>query len=342
MGSLKKRLNGPPVSGTELAKLITETLKPPGLEGQLHDRLEDLLVSIFGEPNDPNNVDEWRFGNKGSLSVQMAGNKRGCWNSFEDKAAGGRDVLDLLAWKWGLPDRAAVAERAGAMLKELPEQKRTAPHESSAVNVRKWSPDEAVQKFWHQAGELSDDHGRVYLQSRGIDPDRVSMSMAREVQHKANKEEDTKSFPALVFALTDADDKVTGIHAVRCPQGKKLTNAAKITNGPAKGAAIKFHGPRTASDEIILVEGPEDALSIWQETGLETWATCSMHNLGAAPVRPGQLVVVIGDADSKTEKLTRAACAELAGRCSGGRADGCGPHGHDVLRRPPNVCQQPS
>jgi RecA-family ATPase len=313
---INERMGVPSIPRAKLAKLLTEASKPFGLEGQLHDRLEDLLITVFGEPNDPGNTDEWRFGTKGSLSVGLSGDKRGLWKSFEDDDACGRDVLGLLAWSWSLTDRADVEERAEATLNDLAARSHIAANAGGATDDIKWSSDEAVEKYWGQADKLSDDHGRAYLLSRGIDPDRVTMSIAREVQHKANKKEDTNSFPAVVFRLTDADDNATAIHAVRCPRGEKLTNAAKITNGTVKGAAIKFPGVRTADGEIVLVEGPEDALSIWQETGIETWATCSISNLGAAPVRLGQRFVVIGDADSKTEELTRAACAELSGRCS--------------------------
>jgi RecA-family ATPase len=334
-----KMLSDHEVSEAELGASLLEAAKPFGLEDQLQERLKDVLVKVFGEPNDPDNPDEWRYGAKGSLSISLAGGRRGLWNSFEDGDAGGADVLGLLAWKWSLTDKIEIEKRAETLLKDLPQGSNATPRADGAADDKKWSAEEAVENFWEQACELSDNHGRAYFQSRGIDPDQVSVSMAREVQHKANKKEDTSSFPAVVFTLTDDDDNATGIHAVRCPRGVKLDLGAKITNGSLKGAAIKFPGSRTADGEIILVEGPEDALSIWQETGLETWAICSVNNLSAAPVRPGQRVVVIGDADSKTEDQTRAACTELATWCSGVRLAFPG-HGHkdpnDILMADPD------
>ncbi len=288
------------------------------IEARLLHRLEDVLTAVFGEPSTQNETD-WRWGSKGSLSVNMH-SKRGAWYNYETKDGGG--IFSLIATEWNLDvvkDRDELRDRAKKLLGKLPRRSGSFVKTSKELDRSKWTAAEAIDAFWKQGGELSDGHGKAYLISRGIDPDRLTNALVREAQHKSNKKSDTKSLPALILLFTDEKGDVVGIHAVRCPRGEKLPNAAKISNGRTKGAAIKFPGNTTEDGEIVVVEGPEDAMSIWQETGIETWAVCSVGNLSSAPVRSSQRIVVIGDSDNKTEELTKAACEELANRCAGVR-----------------------
>jgi hypothetical protein len=308
-GALSKTLRTTAARHTTLGPEHQRTLRD-----HLIKRLEDMLVALLGEPNSRDSAN-WRWGSRGSLSVNMS-EKRGVWYSHEDKVGG--DIVKLLAWKWDLdPDTnwPEFEARATALLDELPEEQIT-DREVKMQDQSKWPADQAIEKFWNQGGELTDHHGKAYLRGRRIDPENLPRTVVREAQHKSNTKPETNLYPALVFATIDANENVVGIHAVRCPQGVLLDNAAKITNGQLNGAAIKIPGSSTQQGEIIIVEGPEDALSIWQETGIETWAACSIGNLSAAPVRATQRVVVIGDADGKTEDNTRAACAKLAKRCA--------------------------
>ena len=320
------RGNGIEVSRTEMIDGLTSCYTElashnpnNSLHKELIGRLEDVLIGLLGEPSSKGD-DEWRWGSNGSLSVNI-GRKRGQWFSHEDDVGGG--IIALLAREWEQNtalDQNEINRRARALLNKLPKDCSGASLAlADGERADKWTAAEAIEEFWNQADSLSNKHGKIYLQSRGIDPEKTAHSVARETQHKANKKSGTKGFPAIVFPLTDVEGKIVGVHAVRCPQGKRLDHAAKITSGRLKGAAIIIPGDRTADGEIIIVEGPEDALSLNQETGTETWAVCSVGNLSAAPLRRGQRIVVIGDADSKTEDKTRAACATLAERCAGVR-----------------------
>ena len=307
------------------------------LNSRLLQSLEGVLLSVFGEPT-AKSKDEWRYGNKGSLSIYV-GPKRGTWYDFERSEGGG--VLSLLARTWELDHvshKAAVEAKAEELLKAL------STHETSTQNAAnattKWTATEAIDAFWHQAGDLSEKHGVDYLQSRGIKP-QLESSIVREVSHRSSKE--ANSYPAVVLPLKDATDEIVAVQAIRCPQGQKLTHAAKITNGSLKGAAIKLPGDKTDRGEIIVVEGPEDALSVWQETGIEIWATCSLGNMVNVPVHVSDRILVIGDADKSNEDKTRTACRELAARCSGVRLV-FPSEGHkdanDILMNVPNEAAQ--
>jgi hypothetical protein len=293
------------------------------LEGRLIERLEDILMATLGEPM-TNNDKEWRYGNNGSLSIDV-GPKRGVWYDFETDEGG--YILKLLARNWKLnpsSEQIELEQRVSALLEKTPVI--TAPSLIVAKDASKWTSAEAIQEFWNNGYDLSKQHGKAYLRKRGIDPELINISVLREAEHQANKKVNTKSFPAIIFPLFNQAEEIVAIQAIRCPQGDKLNNVPKITNGSLKGAAIKLPGNKTSDGEVVIVEGPEDALSVWQETGLETWAVCSVSNIGLAPVQSGQRIVVLGDADQKTEEQTQRACVELAGRCANVRL--IFPHGN--------------
>ena len=308
------------VSGEEMAEaLVTSAAGHASYDpskSRLIERLENVLIAILGTPTSQSET-EWRYGSNGSLSIDV-GPKRGAWKDFESDEGGG--IIKLLARQWELDpanDSAEIHQRSLALLERLPEEKSVVSLAGkNGTQDDRWSSAEAIEKFWNKADKLSDKHGKTYLESRGIDPEKMPFASVREAQHKSSKKSDTNSFPAIIFPRFDINDNIVAIHAIRCPDGSKLSNGAKITNGTSKGSVIKLPGNKTLDGEIIIVEGPEDALSIWQETGIETWAACSVGNLGAAPVRNGQSIVVIGDADQQTEEHTMDACVKLAGRCA--------------------------
>jgi putative DNA primase/helicase len=62
---------------------------------RLEPHIENLARSLLGEPT-WKSPRVWRFGRKGSLSVHVAGPRRGRWYSFEHNQGG--DALDLIAF----------------------------------------------------------------------------------------------------------------------------------------------------------------------------------------------------------------------------------------------------
>ena len=58
-------------------------------------------------------------------------------------------------------------------------------------------------------------------------------------------------------------------------------------------AAVRLPG----REPLILCEGVETALSIWQATGQETWACLGISNIGRAPVPENATVIIARDGD---------------------------------------------
>ena len=84
----------------------------------LQSQAETIVEGLLGKPNEKlSSSQEWRYGNKGSLMVNLAADKRGLWKNFET-GEGGR-LLDLLQRELGLnfPDTLKyAADRFGGHL----------------------------------------------------------------------------------------------------------------------------------------------------------------------------------------------------------------------------------
>jgi hypothetical protein len=139
----------------------------------------------------------------------------------------------------------------------------------------------------------------LYLESRGIDtndlPDNVR-SLPRN----------NSEFGALVAAALDEHGNATMVHRVYLepetgkrpnPLSKVGTANGKRTNGPTKGNPIRFPAKPGIVGPLVLCEGVEDAFSIRQATGFETWACLGSGFIQHAPVPKDGAVVIARDRD---------------------------------------------
>lgn len=165
----------------------------------------------------------------------------------------------------------------------------------------KWTGAEAIELFWN-AGEplvTPAQNGTYepvttpaarYLKGRRIGPKNIPCDEARFCPaHMANKKV-KKKFPGLVFPLRNPDTgEIIATHTVRlkkCDDGYDKIDGdfvPKMTNGTgAPEAVAKFAAKAGAKDDrVVIVEGPEDALTIRAIAGCEVWATTSKGRLGA-------------------------------------------------------------
>jgi phage/plasmid primase-like uncharacterized protein len=122
--------------------------------------------------------------------------------------------------------------------------------------------------------------------------------------------------------LVTATDERGGVHAVqriylteaglKAPiKVQKRTN--KAHDGWSAVSAVRMPG----TEPLVLCEGVETALSIWQSTGMETWACLGVSNVGRAPIPPGARVIIARDGDTpgnKADHQIRKAVAALEAR----------------------------
>jgi predicted P-loop ATPase len=251
----------------------------------------------------------WRYGRKsGSLVVDV---EKGVWDEKDPSAAGitKGGVLDLIVWKKGLANGEAVDWLRAEGLIETP--------------ADSFDP----LSFWRDGKPIRNTLAERYLrQERGLDPEGVTTDMARfHPAHTANGKPETKAFPAIIFPAYDAAGTLKAIQAVRLTQqAGKLPKAAKISGGRIKGAALRAPGDHTAG--TVLVEGPEDMLSVWQASGRDCQATLGIANIKDAPLQDRCPVTICVDRGS--EDGARIQALELIKR------------GHPVrLATPPEGCK---
>ena len=91
---------------TQLKQLTTEVQQ---LSKQaLNAKIKDLAYQLLGQPH-TQKATQWRYGNKGSISIHVAGTKQGLYSNFETGESGNalkliQDQLNLnyqQAFKWG-------------------------------------------------------------------------------------------------------------------------------------------------------------------------------------------------------------------------------------------------
>jgi phage/plasmid primase-like uncharacterized protein len=129
-------------------------------------------------------------------------------------------------------------------------------------------------------------------------------------------------YGALVALATDAEGNVLAVQQVYVTEdgAKAPLVVVKRTNKAVDGWAEKSAVRLPGKSPIILAEGPETALSVWQATGNETWACLGIVNIGRAPVPEGTAVIIARDGDeqgSKADQMIGQAATSLLQRgCS--------------------------
>ena len=126
-------------------------------------------------------------------------------------------------------------------------------------------------------------------------------------------------YAALVALSTDAAGAVHAVQQIYLnSDGRKAAVKVQKRTNKARDdwsdlAAVRLPG----TPPIVLTEGVETALSVWQATGYETWACLGISNIARAPVPDGVPIVVARDGDeagSKADKQIRQATTILRGQ----------------------------
>ena len=303
------------------------------IKERLRDQADDLFRSLWGEPNrDTLNKQEWRWGSHGSLAAIVrdgAGKQRGSFYTHEGSQGGG--PLDAIMFARGCGFREAVAWSTTFLgiapteaLPPIPDHvleeraKKRAEQDAEAEAYRQQRTETAA-RTWNESVDPIGTLGARYLAKRAIHLPDIAPSAVR--WHPANG--------SLVFASTRDDGAMQAVQRIYLGQdARKLEKpeldrrrlpAAKITTGPADGAAVRLPGPTTGP--ILLAEGPETGLSVWQATGHETWI--ALGQLAKLKPPAGRLVILCRDDDRKPkpehkgptpEDRHRKFVAELRGR----------------------------
>jgi len=78
----------------------------------------------------------------------------------------------------------------------------------------------------------------------------------------------------------------------------RASTASLIVTSWAERSAVRLPG----REPLVLCEGVETALSIWQATGQEVWACLGISNIARAPVPDKATAIIARDGDAPGSK----------------------------------------
>jgi P4 family phage/plasmid primase-like protien len=283
----------------------------------LKERIADLSTTLLGPPNrELSSQNQLRFGTKGSIAVEAAGKDAGLW--YDHEASVGGAGLELIRHHFGLDEKSAWDwARRWLGVPDMPSSRSsdsTAVPASSSACFGDPSEAELAVKVAEIVRQTQQPHGTpvvAYLRSRGI-----TVSPPECILFRPNA---YGRYGAMVALATDTDGTVLAIQQVYLTaEGRKapldpVKRTNKAVNSWAKRSAVRLPG----REPLVLCEGVETALSIWQATGQEVWACLGISNIGCAPVPENATVIIArdGDApDSRAEAQILRAARCLAAR----------------------------
>lgn len=254
---------------------------------------EAFATEVLGMPPTQRMGNQVRYFESGWLAVFTSGRHQGTWISFQDEKDRG-DMLDLYRWHTGNSAHEAVVfakkflrlENGPAVAiplvpQKTPEEIAREEAEENAKRIR------TAQWIWRNASATDGrEDGLRYLRNRGITAE-IPQEMIRfrrlspaELEKMGVARADIPKTPvvSVILKATDAQGQITAVQQILTTEGRKVGfENPKRTNGLMHGAAVRL-GNAEAAGEVILVEGPETGLSIWQATGRPTYITLGTSN----------------------------------------------------------------
>lgn len=248
------------------------------ISAALNQNIKPLANYLLGEPNRSlSSARQLRFGKKGSLAVEIFGDATGKW--FDHENGMGGDALELVCHHLNLR-RLDACKWA----------------ENWLGFKNKFAKENKVTDIIKNCVPLQGTPAIKYLMKRGI---QKMPPPCITYRYNAYGE-----YGALVAqATTEAGETIAIQQIYLTSSGDKApVPVVKRTNKTidkwAEKSAVRLPG----KPPLILAEGVETALSIWQATGQETWACLGISNIGSAPFYDGAEVIVARDGDPKGSK----------------------------------------
>ena len=277
---------------------------------------EDLFRASFGEPVASRSA-EWRARESGAIAMRMRGPSRGLWT--DHRSGEGGDLLDLVARSFcGLgsarDDFPKVMEEAirftglsGAAVDDL-----AALAMRRQARVRAAADDEGrkaalVNALVAQALPIKGSPASAYLAARGIGavPDEGLGWLPSQPAFGSVPGQGVRSpeHGALVVWARDETGAITGGQRILVNgDGTRVEiDVRKPAFGSISGCPARFAARGsgdTGAGPLVIAEGPESALSIWQATGHEAWAVFGASGWGAAPLPTDRPVIFAPDRDA--------------------------------------------
>lgn len=279
------------------------------IDAHIKSKTTEILLSLFGEPNQKlSSENNWRYGHKGSLSVQTQGDKAGLWHSFESGESG--NLLQLIQKETGyqFKDVISLAKRLSGEV-NFNQMHPPVSSQSKKIIPELINPD-AQDKIDRIVKDLKPMHGTVvekYLREvRKIDDlSNIKDIYYHNAMYDSSSTSQIKNKPAMVVVGRDGNQKIVCLQATfldpKTGQKASDTEIKKRSFGKVSGNPAIIQDAEQREKAIsFIAEGVETALSVKQITGAASkiFVTMGVSNLKNVPIdKLGKTVVIIADND---------------------------------------------
>lgn len=285
-------------------------------------QIQTLAPQLLGMAPSSKARAEWRFRNRGSMAVAVAGTDRGLWHDHE--AGTGGDALDLIAytqscdrkaaWRWGLD----WLGQPNAMPTPVPTVRQPEPKETRGIDLAK--------TIWREAIAAAGTPVQCYLRSRGLE-----LQPGAPLRFHPACPRGGERLPAMVTLMTHpATNEPAGLHRTFLkPDGSGKADVTPVKMMLGNAGVMRLTRDEDIGIGLGICEGIENGLAILQRVGwAPVWACGSAGAIAKFPVLSGiEALSIFADADDKGAGLAAAhGCAERWAQ------DGC----EVTIHRPPS------
>jgi Toprim domain len=206
-----------------------------------------------------------------SLYVRLSGPEfgKGAAGKWTDAATNEHgDLLDLIGLNCGLTSVRSAMDEARAFLSLPVPPVPSPPHLQSSPSPRESS--ESARRLFAMSKPIAGTVADVYLRRRGIDPMIADVSALRfhpRCYYRDGDRAPTRTFPALIAAVTDGEGRITGVHRTWLdPEhaGEKApVGSPRRAMGDLLGSGVRFGvPPQDALPVVAAGEGLETMMSL--------------------------------------------------------------------------------
>lgn len=231
---------------------------------------------------------------------------KGVYFCFGCSASG--DLIDYVREREGLDFAQALRWLGAETAASATARPRPSPAEARAEREAVVAEARAI---WSRSRPLAGTPAEIYLRSRGILAAPGTVRFARvPLWRDPETGRPGRWTPALVAAAQDAKGRITGIQRVcLTPDGRKAGRKAKLSLGQVRGGALRL-GPPAA--RLVLCEGPEDGLTLWQRSGrrASVWVSLGTGNLHAIELPRGVTSLTIAGDNNAAGRAAAEVAAE--------------------------------
>lgn len=283
------------------------------LENSLRMDVKTVVQSLLGEPNKKlSNAQNWRYGSKGSLSVNVSGDKCGRFYNFETGEKGG--MIRLVMTELGVDFKGALKIAEGMLSTKSIAQDPISIRKTDPVNENLHSKTyedkrDFLEKLIKKSKPIEGTIAEKYLKNRGIETtDRTGLRCLEHVKTGSGNAS-VQPFSAALLAISrDKNGEPSAVQMTYIDKntGDKVTGlpVPKRTLGALNGATINLTPQAEKPNITFVAEGVETALSIRDslrnDSKIQVLATLGKQNFDKIPLEStADKVVLVLDNDLK-------------------------------------------